>query len=97
MNINEINKQFDLYNNMYRALSGVLAGLPCHPELIKNVGHYLDTGFLWVKEGIQGAIAVAQAVAAQEAAKPADGDADDASEPAAPASNDSENADLAGA
>ena len=61
MTVTEIQKQFDLFSNMYRAMSNVLASLPLHPDLIKSIAHDIDTAFLWVKEGMQAASAFAQA------------------------------------
>ena len=70
MNVTEIQKQFDLFSNMYRALSNVVAGLPLHPDLIKNIAHDIDTAFLWVKEGLQAASAVQQQQEAAQADVP---------------------------
>lgn len=52
MDLKEIQKHFDLYSNMYRALSNVAAALPIHPKFIDKIAHYLDTSFLWVKEAL---------------------------------------------
>ncbi len=65
MDMQELHKQFDLFNNMYRALKGVTASLPFDDVLRGKVAHFIDTGFLWAKEGFQAAM-----LARQEAKEP---------------------------
>lgn len=63
--VQDIEKKFNRFFTVYKALGELLNDLPIHPSLIDKVRFDIDSAFLWIKEGMQMAIQNAQAQTSQ--------------------------------
>lgn len=55
--LKKIQKQFDNFFTFYVDMGKILNDLPIHPSILDRIRYEMDTGFLWVKEALNAAIA----------------------------------------
>ena len=65
--VQDVQKKFESFFQVYKMLNQMLMDLPIHPVLVDKIRFEFDTGYLWVKE----AISANQAKVEQEANEPA--------------------------